>query len=239
MLIIPAIDIKNAQCVRLFKGNYENFKIYSTDPVNVAFQWKDAGAEILHIIDLDAAKEGKLVNFNIIKKIKKLTNLKLEVGGGIRNLENVKSLLNEGIDYIIISTAAIENPNFLDQLQIYKEKILVSIDIKNNQIMKKGWLENSNINLNDFIKTLIEKNFNQVIITDISKDGTLAGINIEIFKNISNSFPNLNITIAGGVSSINDIEIIKNSKINNLRGIIIGKALYEGKIDLKKLLLKE
>jgi phosphoribosylformimino-5-aminoimidazole carboxamide ribotide isomerase len=239
MLIIPAIDIKNAQCVRLFKGNYENFKIYSTDPVNVAFQWKDAGAEILHIIDLDAAKEGKLVNFNIIKKIKKLTNLKLEVGGGIRNLENVKSLLNEGIDYIIISTAAIENPNFLDQLQIYKEKILVSIDIKNNQIMKKGWLENSNINLNDFIKTLLEKNFNQVIITDISKDGTLAGINIEIFKNISNSFPNLNITIAGGVSSINDIEIIKNSKINNLRGIIIGKALYEGKIDLKKLLLKE
>jgi len=239
MLIIPAIDIKNAQCVRLFKGDYENFKIYSTDPVNVAFQWKDAGAEILHIIDLDAAKEGKLVNFNIIKKIKKLTNLKLEVGGGIRNLENVKSLLNEGIDYIIISTAAIENPNFLDQLQIYKEKILVSIDIKNNQIMKKGWLENSNINLNDFIKTLIEKNFNQVIITDISKDGTLAGINIEIFKNISNSFPNLNITIAGGVSSINDIEIIKNSKINNLRGIIIGKALYEGKIDLKKLLLKE
>jgi phosphoribosylformimino-5-aminoimidazole carboxamide ribotide isomerase len=215
MLIIPAIDIKNAQCVRLFKGNYENFKIYSTDPVNVAFQWKDAGAEILHIIDLDAAKEGKLVNFNIIKKIKKLTNLKLEVGGGIRNLENVKSLLNEGIDYIIISTAAIENPNFLDQL------------------------ENSNINLNDFIKTLLEKNFNQVIITDISKDGTLAGINIEIFKNISNSFPNLNITIAGGVSSINDIEIIKNSKINNLRGIIIGKALYEGKIDLKKLLLKE
>jgi len=239
MLIIPAIDIKNAQCVRLFKGDYENFKIYSTDPVNVAFQWKDAGAEILHIIDLDAAKEGKLVNFNIIKKIKKLTNLKLEVGGGIRNLENVKSLLNEGIDYIIISTAAIENPNFLDQLQIYKEKILVSIDIKNNQIMKKGWLENSNINLNDFIKTLIEKNFNQVIITDISKDGTLAGINIEIFKNISNSFPNLNITISGGVSSINDIEIIKNSKINNLRGIIIGKALYEGKIDLKKLLLKE
>jgi phosphoribosylformimino-5-aminoimidazole carboxamide ribotide isomerase len=233
--IIPAIDIINGSCVRLFKGDYKKISQYSTDPILVAKKWESLGASWIHIIDLDGAREGKPVNFEIAFNIKKNTNLKVEYGGGIRKIEDINLLLNMGIDKIIIGTKAIEDFDFLvNATGLANNKVIVSIDFNEKGIvLKRGWLLNSDYNFYDFGEKLFKTGILEVIITDTSRDGTLKGININIIRDFIVK-TNLKVYVAGGINSIEDIIKLKKIEEIGIKGAIIGKALYENKIDLKK-----
>ncbi len=235
MEIIPAIDIINGSCVRLFKGDYKKISQYSTDPILVAKKWESLGASWIHIIDLDGAREGKPVNFEIAFNIKKNTNLKVEYGGGIRKIEDINLLLNMGIDKIIIGTKAIEDFDFLvNATGLANNKVIVSIDFNEKGIvLKRGWLLNSDYNFYDFGEKLFKTGILEVIITDTSRDGTLKGININIIRDFIVK-TNLKVYVAGGINSIEDIIKLKKIEEIGIKGAIIGKALYENKIDLKK-----
>ena len=235
MEIIPAIDIINGSCVRLFKGDYKKISQYSTDPILVAKKWESLGASWIHIIDLDGAREGKPVNFEIAFDIKKNTNLKVEYGGGIRKIEDINLLLNMGIDKIIIGTKAIEDFDFLvNATGLANNKVIVSIDFNEKGIvLKRGWLLNSDYNFYDFGEKLFKTGILEVILTDTSRDGTLKGININIIRDFIVK-TNLKVYVAGGINSIEDIIKLKKIEEIGIKGAIIGKALYENKIDLKK-----
>ncbi len=235
MEIIPAIDIINGLCVRLFKGDYKKISQYSTDPILVAKKWESLGASWIHIIDLDGAREGKPVNFEIAFNIKKNTNLKVEYGGGIRKIEDINLLLNMGIDKIIIGTKAIEDFDFLvNATGLANNKVIVSIDFNEKGIvLKRGWLLNSDYNFYDFGEKLFKTGILEVILTDTSRDGTLKGININIIRDFIVK-TNLKVYVAGGINSIEDIIKLKKIEEIGIKGAIIGKALYENKIDLKK-----
>ncbi len=234
MKIIPAIDLKDGKCVRLTKGDYNKIKVYYDDPIIPARKWKEAGAELIHIVDLDGAKDGIMRNIDVVKRIKREIEVDIEIGGGIRNIETVKHLLENNVDYVIIGTSAIENPDIIDKLQEFKEKISYSIDVNGDFIMTRGWMKNSEIRWQDFLKKIRDKGFNKIIVTDINKDGTLEGVNYGLYQNIADMFPEMEITVAGGVSTIDDIKRIVSLNIKSIYGIIIGKALYENRIDLKE-----
>ncbi|MCE5329931.1 1-(5-phosphoribosyl)-5-[(5-phosphoribosylamino)methylideneamino]imidazole-4-carboxamide isomerase [bacterium] len=235
MEIIPAIDIINGVCVRLHKGDYSKKTEYFDNPLEVAKKWTECGAKWIHLIDLDGAKEGYPKNLGIASKIKDENEVLIEYGGGIRNADSLNLALKSGIDKVIIGTKAIESlDNFKQFYEISKGKIIISLDFgKNNLIFKEGWLSASNLNLFDFGKKIKSSGSGEIIITDISRDGTLEGVNIDTIKNFIVK-TNLNIFVAGGVSSIDDIRKLKEIEKLGIKGVIIGKALYEGKIDLKE-----
>ena len=231
MKIIPAIDIKDGQCVRLLQGDYEKITRYSKDPVEMAKKWEKLGAKIIHIVDLDGAKTGKLVNLEIIKDIVENIKVPVEVGGGIRTSEAVKKYLGVGVERVIIGTAAIKNPQWVkEMIDIYGDKICVSIDAKNEFIASEGWIEVSEIKAVDFILKLEKWGIATIVYTDISKDGMLKGPNFEMYEKISKE-TKIKIIASGGVTTINDIKKLKEI---NLYGAIIGKALYDGLIDLRE-----
>ncbi|MCL6087592.1 MAG: 1-(5-phosphoribosyl)-5-[(5-phosphoribosylamino)methylideneamino]imidazole-4-carboxamide isomerase [Actinobacteria bacterium] len=235
MEIIPAIDIIDGACVRLLKGNYDKKTKYSDNPIEVAKKWVSCGAKWIHLVDLDGAREGKPKNLNIALKIKQKFKVRIEYGGGIRDTDSLKSALKAGIDRIIIGTRAIENLNdLMNFYDISKGKIIVSLDFGEDcRILTKGWLSDSQLSLFDFGSKLKSLGFSEIIITDISRDGTLEGINIDIIRNFLDE-TGLGVYVAGGVADINDIKKLKELEKNGVRGVIIGKALYEGKIDLKE-----
>ncbi len=237
MTIIPAIDLINGTCVRLTRGRFSTQKKYFDNPVEVAEKWKREGAEWLHIIDLDGARSGKPENLRIVFGIKQKINIKIQYGGGIRTSEAIKEALKEGVDRVILGTRAIEDMDFLKgSISDYKDGIIASLDYgRNGMVFKNGWRKESEISIFELIKKVKQSGAKEVIITDISRDGTLEGVNIKFLKRILES-SGMRFIIAGGIGRLEDIISLKKIESMGIIGVIIGKALYEEKarIDLRK-----
>jgi len=234
MLIIPAIDLYKGEVVRLIKGDINKIKIYSRDPISIVNIFKKFGLEFFHIVDLSNAL-GEGDNFDIIKKIIKETNIKAQVGGGIRDLEKAKRLISIGVERIVISTKALDEDFLIRILKILgKNKVAVGIDAYRDFLVVKGWKEKTKVNVWDFINRIKNIGIKWIIYTDVLRDGTLKGINLNNLKKL-HKFKDLNIIFSGGISSLEDIKKIKENALF-LKGIILGKALYERKIDLYKVL---
>ena len=235
MIIFPAIDIKGGDCVRLLKGNFKEITKYKKTPLDQAKEFFDLGFKNIHIIDLDGALKENPVNEKVIKKISQIREIKPQVGGGIRSFDQIKKFLDFGIDKIILGTAAIENENFLKKAcKEFNNKIALSIDVRNGHIALSGWKKQTNILAADFIKRIKDINISRIIYTDINKDGTKLGPSINDTVNLS-SLTKIPFVISGGVSSINDIISMKKKILPNIEGVIVGKAIYDGNIDIKEL----
>lgn len=231
MNIIPAIDLIGGKAVRLVKGDYARVTVYSDTPVAVAKQFEAAGAEYLHLVDLDGAKDGTTANFETIKNIVDNTNLSVDVGGGIRDIGRVEKYVRIGVDRVIIGTAAVTDPDFLEEaVKRFGDKIVVGVDIKDGYVAIKGWTETSQITCFDFCRKLEDMGVKTVVCTDISKDGMMSGTNLELYREMSKKFA-LNIIASGGVSSLEDVRALSNM---NIFGAILGKALYTGAVELTK-----
>lgn len=232
MLIIPAIDLKDGQCVRLLQGKKEEVTVYSNSPAETARQWEACGAELLHVVDLDGAFTGSQKNFNAIAEIRKAVSLNIEVGGGIRDMKKIDELINVGVNKVILGTAAIENPSLLkDACRKYPGKIFVGIDARDGKAAVKGWVENTDFDAKEIAKNSEREGAAGIIYTDISRDGMLSGPNISAVRDMVETV-GIPVTASGGVSSIEDIKNLK--KIKNLWGVITGKAIYSGALDLKE-----
>lgn len=231
MFIYPAIDLYGGKAVRLYKGNYNEMTVYSHDPVSVALDFQKAGAKHLHLVDLEGAKTGLPMNLPTIRKILEATELFVEVGGGIRNMETVDSLLGAGVNRVILGTAAVTDEAFLKAaLAKYGEKIAVGVDLKDGCVAIKGWTEKTDLTADAFFAKMEALGVVTVICTDISKDGAMQGTNRALYKHLSQTYK-LNIIASGGVSSMEDIVELNAMDIH---GAIVGKAYYVGAIDLKQ-----
>lgn len=232
MEILPAIDLKNGFAVRLKKGEMNSAKIYSDKPWELAEKFADLGAKWLHIVDLDGAFAGEAKNAKTIEKIVKSTNLKIEVGGGIRDEERIKFYKNSGVSRFILGSAALKNPEFVKQMA-KKYKIAVGIDAKNGFVATEGWAEVSNIKACELAKIYADAGVEAIICTDISKDGMLSGVNVKFSEEIAKI--GIKTIASGGVKDLSDIKALKQS--GKIYGVIVGKAYYEGSIDLKEAFL--
>ena len=233
MKIFPAIDLRSGKVVRLTEGDYGQMKTYGDSPVETAKMFEEMGAKHLHVVDLDSAKDGGDTNFNIICQIAKETNLFIQTGGGIRSEDKIKKYIDAGINRLILGTAAINNFPFLcEMVKIYGSHIAVGVDAKDGYVAVNGWLEVTKVNSFDFCNKLRDNGVETVIYTDISKDGKLSGTNVEAYKELK-KIKNLNIIASGGISSMNDIKELCEF---DCYGAIIGKAIYENRIDLKEVL---
>ena len=233
MLIFPAIDLYEGKAVRLYKGDYAQMTVYSDDPVSVAKEFQKAGAKRMHLVDLEAAKSGIPANAATIRAIAENTDLFLEVGGGIRNMEILETYLSLGVDRAIMGTAAVTDPQFLKEaVEKYGEKVAVGVDLKDGFVAIKGWTETSELTAEAFFEKMQTLGVKTVICTDISRDGAMKGTNRELYKTLSEKF-SIDLIASGGVSSIDDIVALKEM---GLHGAIIGKAYYTGAIDLKEAL---
>ena len=235
MKIFPAIDIKDKKCVRLIKGNFENKTEYATSPIDQAGKYKDHGFKNLHIVDLDGALTGKTVNLDIIKKIVSKYDLKIEIGGGVRNLDSVHQYIDAGADKVILGSGAIKNKEFLKKAcENFKNQIALGLDAKDGNLSVSGWKENLEIKTTDFLKEVNDFGVSRIIFTDINRDGMKTSPNYEETVKIA-ELSNSPIVISGGVSSINDIKKAKELKNKKIEGIIVGKAIYDGDIKLEDL----
>lgn len=234
MRIIPAIDIIDGKCVRLTQGDYSRKKIYNENPVDVAKEFEAAGLRYLHLIDLDGAKVGKVINWKVVESIASSTGLAIDFGGGIKTDEEVEELFRLGVEQVNIGSMAVRNPEkFVYWIEKFgAEKIVLSADIKNESIAINGWQENSKIIITDFLRDFIQRGIEYVTCTDIGTDGMLTGPNIELYKKILLSFPQLNLIASGGVSCMEDLYELKQIGVD---GVIVGKAIYEGRIKLEQL----
>lgn len=231
MVIIPAIDIIDGKAVRLYQGDYNKKDNMQGEVLDIAKSFKEAGAKLIHLVDLDGAKEGKLINKDLILKVVNDLNIDVEVGGGIRTFEDIKALIDGGVKRVILGTVAIENKDLLRKVvEEFKEKIAVAIDFKDGFIHTKGWLNKSEIYYKDLIKELEVIGVKNIIVTDITKDGTLLGPNIEIMKELS-EFTSIDITSSGGIKNLENI--IELNKLN-IYGCIVGKAIYSKDVNLKE-----
>lgn len=231
MYLFPAIDLIGGEAVRLVKGDYNQKTVYSSSPVEVAKGFYEAGAEFLHVVDLDGAKSGNTDNISVIADIIRESGLKVEVGGGIRSEEVIKRYIDAGVYRVILGTVAVENPDFCREMTAkYGEKIAVGVDIKDGFVAIKGWTETAEKTCFDFCKELEEMGVKTVICTDISKDGLLSGTNLELYRELQGKF-NIDFTASGGVTSLDDVKALMEIGVY---GAILGKALYTGNIDLKE-----
>ena len=234
MRIIPAIDIIDGSCVRLTQGDYNQKKVYSENPLDVAKAFESAGLQYLHLIDLDGAKAGKVTNWRVIEAITKDTGLVVDFGGGIKTDEEVSRLFDLGVAQLNIGSIAVTNPEKITAWieKFGTEKIILSADVKDEKIAISGWQENSSIAITDFLKDYIRKGIEYVTCTDIGTDGMLTGPNIDLYKKILLSFPQLNLIASGGVSNMDDVYELKQIGVD---GVIVGKAIYEERIRLDEL----
>ena len=233
MLIYPAIDLYQGKAVRLYKGDYAQMTVYSDDPVSVAQEFQKAGAKRMHLVDLEAAKSGVPANAATIRAIAENTDLFLEVGGGIRNMEILETYLSLGVDRAILGTAAVTDPQFLrEAVEKYGEKVAVGVDLKDGFVAIKGWTETSELTAEAFFERMEALGVRTIICTDISRDGAMKGTNRALYKALSEKFA-IDLIASGGVSSMEDIAALKEM---GLHGAIIGKAYYTGAIDLKEAL---
>ena len=234
MLIIPAIDIIGGKVVRLVKGNFNKKRIYSNNPLEMAKYLEKKGAELLHIVDLDGAREGKIKNQDIIAEIIKNIKTPCEVGGGIRDKSDIEYFLNSGARRVILGTKAFEDPRFLEELiKEFREKIAVGVDFHRDEVVKHGWKEKTGLDPIFMVQEMQKIGVKTIILTDISGDGTLKGPRIERLKQILNTV-DISVIASGGISSLKDIKKLKEIENKNLEGVVIGKAIYESKIDLQE-----
>ena len=234
MLIIPAIDIFEGKCVRLRQGDYKQQTIYAASPVEVAKQFADSGFRFLHVIDLQGAKDKKVINWDSITSILSVKGLQIEVGGGVRTTDDIHRLIEIGVNRVVIGSVAAKSPELIEYwIQHFgPDRIIVGMDVKDGSVAISGWLEDSRRTPMDFIFDLIRRGAKTFICTDISRDGMLGGANIEFFQNLKLAFPQVSIIASGGISTIEDI---RSLNLVNISGVIIGKAIYEGKLSLNEL----
>ena len=235
MIIFPAIDIKDSKCVRLVKGDFDKMTSYENSPFDQAKIYFQSGFRNIHIVDLDGALEGRSSNSSIIKEILKNFSIKIQIGGGIRTINDVTDWVKSGVDKVIMGTAAVENTDLLKTAcEKFKNKIAVSLDVKDGFISLSGWKKNTNILAIDFVKKIENFGVSRIIYTDINKDGTKKGPNIRDAVNISNKVK-IPLVVSGGVSSVEDIKKIKSLNNPNIEGVIVGKSIYDGDIKISDL----
>lgn len=236
MLLIPAIDLKNGQCVRLRQGKMDDVTVFSTDPVAVAKRWADEGAQRLHVVDLDGALKGQPINFKVVEKIVGAVKVPVQIGGGIRDEDTVQRLLNAGAQYVIVGTKAVSAPHFLHDLCIeYPRHVIVSIDAKDGRVALNGWAK---VTGHDAIETAqhCERDGAEAIVyTDIAKDGMMNGFNVEATRDLARSVKTP-VFASGGISSMKDLAALRELEADGVTGCIVGRALYEGTLTVKEAL---
>ncbi len=233
MILFPAIDIRGGKCVRLIQGDYTKEVIYNSSPISMAIDWEKQGAKYIHVVDLDGAKTGDSLNERAIKEIVEAVSIPIQVGGGIRTMQQVDMHLSYGVSRVIIGTAAIENPEFLKTAVVkYGSKVAVSIDARNGYVATDGWTKTTSTKAITLLADLVEMGVKTIVYTDILKDGMLAGPNFVELAMMNNA-STIDIIASGGVTTVQDIKMLKQQK---MYGAIIGKALYEGKLSLTQLM---
>jgi phosphoribosylformimino-5-aminoimidazole carboxamide ribotide isomerase len=236
MLIIPAIDIKEGRCVRLTEGQFEDVEIFSDDPVMVAAKWANKGAMMLHVVDLDGARYGKLTNSSLLEKIIKKINIPIQTGGGIRKYEEVERLINLGASRVILGTILWKDKSLAKRLfKDFSEKVIAGIDAREGYVAIEGWQNITSVDALDFAKEMERLGARRIIYTDIKRDGTLIGPNISNIEEMVKSV-NIPLICSGGIASLDDIEKLKRFEAKGLEGVILGKALYKGTILLEEAL---
>lgn len=231
MLIFPAIDLFDGKAVRLLKGDYNQMTVYANDPLEVATEFRRAGAQWIHLVDLEGAREGTTPNFDLVCRIRSQTGLKCEIGGGIRTMDTVHAYLKAGLDRVILGTAAVTQPGFVEEaVAAYGDAIAVGVDIKDGNVALKGWVERSDVDAFSFCQKMQDLGVKTLICTDISKDGAMMGTNRQLYQQLKERF-SVQIVASGGVSSLEDIQALREK---GLYGAIVGKAYYTKAIDLKQ-----
>lgn len=236
MTIIPAIDIINGKCVRLTKGDYAQQKIYNENPVEVAKQFADAGLKRLHIVDLDGAKAGTIMNLAVLENIAAAVNMVIDFGGGVKKITDVENILNAGASMVTIGSMAVKHPELLEEwlMEFGANNFLIGADVLDGNIKISGWLEDGGINIFDFTGKLLSLGVTNIFCTDISKDGMMEGPSIDLYEKILTQHPEINLIASGGVSNIDDVLQLKEIGCS---GVIIGKAIYENLIPLEQLII--
>ena len=236
MDVIPAIDLLDGRCVRLYQGDYDQSQVFAADPVAVAQRWQDEGASWIHLVDLDGAKTGQPVNLSTISQIVQAVDIPVQVGGGLRDHTRVSELLNMGVDRVIVGTVAIEQPELVPQLcQAFPGQILVGIDARAGKVATRGWLETSEVDALDLAQRMVTAGAAAIIYTDIHRDGTLEGPNLEMLRQMATAV-NTPIIASGGVSSTTDLLSLLSLESLGITGVIVGRALYTGDVDLSEAL---
>jgi phosphoribosylformimino-5-aminoimidazole carboxamide ribotide isomerase len=233
MIILPAIDIRRGSCVRLYQGNPDQETVYSDDPIQMAKMWKSKGAEMLHVVDLDGAFEGKPVNLSLVGIMRKEADITIELGGGFRDMHSIQQAFEKGVDRVILGTVAIRNPDLVRQaVQEFPEMIAVSIDVSGSFATAAGWKEISAVSFADLAARMRDLGIEELLFTDTKRDGTLLGPDIPMIRNFLTA-AQVPVIISGGVTSLEDINNLKQLEVEGLKGIVIGKALYDKKIQLE------
>ena len=234
MRIIPAIDIIDGKCVRLTQGDYGQKTVYNENPLEVALEFQDAGLKYLHLVDLDGAKAGKVINWKVIESVASKTILHVDFGGGIKTDDEIKKLFTVGVRQVNLGSIAVKNPDLVSNwiVRYGADKIILSADVKDEKIAISGWLEDSRISITEFVKDYKTRGIEYITCTDISTDGMLSGPNVELYSKLLQTFPSIKLIASGGVSGMKDLEDLK--KIN-VDGVIVGKAIYEGRVDISEL----
>lgn len=234
MRIIPAIDIIDGKCVRLTQGDYGRKKVYNENPLEVAREFEDAGLKYLHLVDLDGAKAGKVVNWKVVESVTSSTALRVDFGGGIKTDAEIERLFAAGVTQVNLGSIAVSHPERVrNWIRRYgADRIILSADVKDEKIAVGGWMEDSRISITDFVKDYMAGGIEYIACTDISTDGMLSGPNVELYSKLLQMFPSIKLIASGGVSGMKDLEDLK--KIN-VEGVIVGKAIYEGKVDIEEL----
>lgn len=230
MIIFPAIDLRGGKCVRLIQGDFDKETVYSNDPQATALKWQSLGAKFLHVVDLDGARAGSPQNLDAIKSILDAVKIPIEVGGGIRTIDDMEKLLSLGVRRVILGSVAVENISLVEEaVKKFGDKIVVGIDARNGFVAVHGWEKSSAVKVGELAKKIVAAGVETIIYTDISKDGMLSGVNAEIFTELAEE-SGAQIVASGGVKSIEDIRALKAAKV---AGVIVGKAIYTGSLDLK------
>ncbi|MBE9201443.1 MULTISPECIES: 1-(5-phosphoribosyl)-5-[(5-phosphoribosylamino)methylideneamino]imidazole-4-carboxamide isomerase [unclassified Nodularia (in: cyanobacteria)] len=236
MDVIPAIDLLEGRCVRLYQGDYERSQVFSENPVDIAKQWVDQGATRLHLVDLDGAKAGKVVNLAAIEAIAQAISIPIEIGGGLRDRTSVEQVFNLGVQWAILGTVAVEQPQLVQELcEEFPEKIIIGIDARNGLVATRGWLETSEVLATQLAVQMQELGAAAIIYTDIHRDGTLIGPNLEALRELASAI-SIPIIASGGVSSVTDLLSLLGLEMQGVKGVIVGKALYTGDISLREAL---
>lgn len=232
MIIFPAIDIRGGKCVRLTEGRFDQETIFADKPLEMAKQWVAQGAQYLHLVDLDGALKGASVNTAVIKEIVDFVDIPVQLGGGIRTIENIEHILSLGITRVILGSVAVKNPELVKEAcQKFGDKIVVGIDAKNGEVAVEGWGMSGGVKTEDLAKQMATVGVERIIFTDISRDGTLTGVNVEATAELA-KLSGLKIIASGGVSSLEDIKAVKAVENSGVEGVIVGKAIYTGAVDL-------
>jgi len=234
MKIIPAIDILHGKCVRLIQGDFDKVKIYNEEPLTVALQFQNADLEYLHLVDLEGAKKGKVINWDVITELQEKTALQIDFGGGVKKITDVAGIIDAGASIVTIGSLAVKHPEILEEwlMEFGADKFLIGADVLDEKIKISGWLEDGGVDIFTFIGKLQALGVRNIFCTDISKDGVMQGPSIELYKRIMEQHPEVNLVASGGVSNMQDVIMLDEI---GCKGVIIGKAIYEGKISLEEL----